>query len=128
MPTRSIVALFPLLLGGCMASASPAPAYHRGTYSPITEEEIAQLDATDLYTVIQSARPRWLVTQQSKTDLNNDEIVVYYGRVKLGGLAELRSIATGNAAGVYFLRPARAQMLLGNGHVSGAIMVEPAVQ
>lgn len=127
MPNRFAAALLPLLVGGCL-STSPGPTPRPGTYTPISGDEIAHSDATDLYTVVRSARPRWLVTQQSQTDLTNEEIVVYYGRVKVGGVNALRQIATGDAAGVTFLRPARAQLLLGNGHPSGAIMVEPAVQ
>lgn len=122
------LALVPLvLLAACATTANPSSGRTSPGNAPITEAELEQFSANDLYAAIQSLRPRWLRVQQIATNSSSNVLVIYYGQSRLGGPETLRNVPIGDVRSVTFLRPAEAQMRFGNNHASGAIVVEPAV-
>lgn len=120
-----VAALLLLLVASACAPNSAGGRTSRGD-APITVEELESSRANDLYTAIQSLRPRWLRVQQIATNSASNVVVVYFGQSRLGGLESLRNVPVGDVSSVVFLRPAEAQMRFGNNHASGAIVLEPA--
>jgi hypothetical protein len=115
-----------------LAATACAPATTGGRTSagnaPITAEELESSRANDVYSAVQSLRPRWLRVQQIATNSASNAVVVYYGQSRLGGLESMRNVAIGDVSSVVFLRAAEAQLRFGNNHASGAIVLEPARQ
>jgi hypothetical protein len=86
-------------------------------------EEIRASSASNLYDVIRSHRPEWLI-KRGQTSINNEgDIVVYVDNVALGGPESLKSIDVQSVQSVRFLTASEAQMRYGVGHMHGAIVV-----
>jgi hypothetical protein len=117
-----------LLLTACAGTPGQTAGRASSGSAPISQAELEQASAADLYTVIQTLRPRWLRVPQIATNSSSNLLVVYYGQSRLGGPETLRNIATGDVRSVTFLRPAEAQLRFGNNHASGAIVLEPAAR
>lgn len=106
----------------------------------ITTAEIRQSGKADVYSVVASLRPEWLVTRGTHsmretpqggsvgrsvviTDEGDPSIVVYLDDVRLGGIGELRQIGAAEVTHVEYLTPAEATLRFGAGHSHGAIVV-----
>ncbi|MGI9179790.1 MAG: hypothetical protein ACR2H9_04730 [Longimicrobiaceae bacterium] len=116
-----------VLLAACATAPNQSAGRASAGNAPITEAELYDSSANDLYTAIQMLRPRWLRVQQVATNSSSNLLVVYYGQSRLGGPESLRGVAIGDVRLVTFLRPPEAQLRFGNNHTSGAIVLEPAV-
>ena len=89
----------------------------------LAAEEIRTSSASNLYDVIRSYRPEWLI-KRGQTSINLEgDIVVYMDNVALGGPESLKSIDAQSVQSVRFLNASEAQMRYGNGHMHGAIVV-----
>lgn len=89
----------------------------------LSAEEIKSSSASNLYDVIRSHRPEWLI-KRGQTSINLEgDIVVYIDNVALGGPESLKSIDVQSVQVVRFLNASEAQMRYGVGHMHGAIVV-----
>lgn len=109
----------------------------------ITTEELREAGNQSAYDVVQRLRPRWLVTRGtnslSETPRGwgagrqvvivpgNDKIKVYLDDVRLGGVAEMRKIASDGLTSIRFLNPRDATLRYGTGHTHGAILLSAGV-
>jgi hypothetical protein len=93
----------------------------------ISQEEMAQSGATNLYDVVQRLRPQWLTgTSSSNWSGGGQAIVVYQNDTQLGGLDALRQLSPGYAEAMRFLDGSEASNTLpglGSRRVAGAIVV-----
>jgi hypothetical protein len=89
----------------------------------LTAEEIKSSSASNLFDVIRSHRPEWLI-KRGQTSINLEgDIVVYVDNVSLGGPESLKGIDVHSVQVVRFLNASEAQMRYGVGHMHGAIVV-----
>lgn len=93
----------------------------------ISQEEIAESGATNMYEVVQRLRPAWLHGGgASNLGGGGTGIVVYQGNTPLGGLDALRQMAPGYAEALRFMDGPEASNTLpglGSRRVAGAIVV-----
>lgn len=93
----------------------------------ISQEEMVQSGATNLYDVVQRLRPEWLRgTSASNFRGGGQTIVVYQNNTQLGGLDALRQLSPGYAEMLRFLDGSEASNTLpglGSRRVAGAIVV-----
>lgn len=124
MRLRSAVLLAVVALAAACGGATPAPrAEQRGMDAPITEEEIEESQAQDLYTVIQTLRPQWLTRRRQQSISSQTPLHVYVNRTRLGTVDELRNMPATSATSIAFLSPGQAQFRFGAGNTNGAIVV-----
>ena len=114
--------LFLLATAAC-ASSSQGPRTARRDARLLSAEEIRTSSASNLYDVIRSQRPEWLI-KRGQTSINLEgDIVVYVDNVALGGPESLKSIDVHSVQNVRFMNASEAQMRYGVGHMHGAIVV-----
>lgn len=93
----------------------------------ITQEEIAESGATNLYEVVQRLRPAWLRGgSASNISGGGTGYVVYQNNTPLGGLDALRQMSPGYAESLRFLEGTEASNVLpglGSRRVAGAIQI-----
>lgn len=133
------------LSGFAVSSALGGPGTAPGRLVPsgrniITTAEIRQSGKADVYSIVSSLRPEWVVTRGTHsmretpqggsvgrrvviTDEGTPSIVVYLDRVRLGGIGELRQISAAEVTLVEYLTPSEATLRFGGGHTHGAIVV-----
>lgn len=106
------------------ASSTPGPRTSgRRDARLLGAEEIRTSSASNLYDVIRSQRPEWLI-KRGQTSINLEgDIVVYIDNVALGGPESLKSIDVQSVQSARFLNASEAQMRYGVGHMHGAIVV-----
>lgn len=113
-----------LLLAAACASTTQGPRTSgRRDARQLTAEEIRTSSASNMYDVIRSQRPEWLI-KRGQTSINLEgDIVVYVDNVALGGPESLKSIDAQSVQAARFLNASEAQMRYGVGHMHGAIVV-----
>jgi hypothetical protein len=117
------VALVLLVTAACASSTSSGRTSGRRDARVLTAEEIRASSASNMYDVIRSHRPEWLI-KRGQTSINMEgDIVVYVDNVALGGPESLRSIDVQSVQSARFLNASEAQMRYGVGHMHGAIVV-----
>jgi hypothetical protein len=131
-PTRGLLALAILLSGaGCGGgAASPGP----GADSPgsrtdlITIEEIDQRGQySNLYTLIEVLRPRWLRSQGPDTLLGQQgQVQVHVDGNRFGGVEALRNLSAAGVTSIQWIDPIDAAARYGLNHSHGAIIVSTA--
>jgi hypothetical protein len=92
--------------------------------SVISGAELNQRDWRNCYEVVETLRPFWLVKRGPKAGGYAEEIWVYEGNVRLGGVETLRGISASNVISLQFLDMSSAQQRWGPGHMHGVILVE----
>jgi hypothetical protein len=127
MRTRLPLLALALALSACLPPSAPSTPAHAGGDAPIQAQELVRLGARDAFSAVQTLRPRWLLAAQPQTLTGRDGLVVYFETLRLGGVESLRSLSTADIGGIEYLRPARAQLRFGSGHLNGAIVVSPAL-
>jgi hypothetical protein len=116
-----VVVLF--VTDACASSTTQRRTSARRDTRSLTAEEIKTSSASNLYDVIRSYRPEWLI-KRGQTSINLEgDIVVYVDNVALGGPESLKSIDVQSVQHVRFLNASEAQMRYGVGHMHGAIVV-----
>ena len=120
----SRLAALALVLGAAVACASSNPrSSGRRDARILGAEEIRASSASNLYDVIRSQRPEWLI-KRGQTSINYEgDIVIYVDNVALGGPESLKSIDVLSVQSARFLNASEAQMRYGVGHMHGAIVV-----
>jgi hypothetical protein len=124
-----------LLLGGfaALAFAAACAGGPRSRLSPglrdqyqLQADELVSLGpSASLYEVVERLRHRWLEARSSNlVPEATDQIGVYVGSRRLGGVNELRYIAARNVASARFIAAREASALYGPGHANGVILVE----
>ena len=125
MRSSRLAALAVLLVvtAACASSQTEARRTTRRDARLLTSEEIKSSSASNLFDVIRSHRPEWLI-KRGQTSINLEgDIVVYVDNVALGGPESLKSIDVQSVQVVRFLNASEAQMRYGVGHMHGAIVV-----
>lgn len=118
-----IAAAAMLLLSAACATTSTGDGSDPNLLTP---EEIAEVNASSLYEVVNRLRPRWLEVRSSRSFEAETSVVVFQNETLLGGTETLRRY--GPEAG-YSLRymdgeAASASLSgLGSRHVEGAIII-----
>lgn len=122
----SRLAALALVLGAAVACASSTQGPRssgRRDARILGAEEIRASSASNLYDVIRSQRPEWLI-KRGQTSINYEgDIVIYVDNVALGGPESLKSIDVLSVQSARFLNASEAQMRYGVGHMHGAIVV-----
>jgi len=128
MSTHRLITVFAFLIfAGCTAlpagsgAASPASPASSRTY--ITQEEVRAASASTALDAVRALRPAWLVKRGPQSVSFEADIVVYFGRARMGGVQALSEIAAGTITSLEFLDPAAANYRFGAGHPYGAIIV-----
>jgi len=121
-------AVLPVILSiAVVACASLEGAGERSSSNVITQEEIAESNARNLYEVVERLRPRWLVARGGSRSFGSETgILVYQGQTRLGGPDVLRQLGLDSARRLEYLDATTAAATLpgiGSGHVSGAIVI-----
>jgi hypothetical protein len=125
MRSSRLVALTLLLCvtAACAASSPGSRTAGRRDARALSVEEIRAASASNMYDVIRSQRPEWLI-KRGQTSINMEgDIVVYVDNVALGGPESLRSVDVQSVQSARFLNASEAQMRYGVGHMHGAIVV-----
>jgi hypothetical protein len=122
----------------CLALAAVLPLFFACVQGPVrnapgtdpnllTSEQLREVDARNLYDVIERLRPRWLTVRGGPRSFGLEtEIVVFQNEMYLGDVSTLRNLG---ADGVYTIRwldgPTASATLPGmsSRHVSGAIVI-----
>jgi hypothetical protein len=119
--TTIVILLF--VMAACGSSGTQRRTSARRDTRSLSAEEIRTSSASNLYDVIRSHRPEWLI-KRGQTSINLEgDIVVYVDNVALGGPESLKSIDVQSVQFVRFLNASEAQMRFGVGHMHGAIVV-----
>jgi hypothetical protein len=125
MRSSRLAALAVLLLftAACASSPTQERRTTRRDARMLGADEIRSSAASNLYDVIRSYRPEWLI-KRGQTSINLEgDIVVYVDNVALGGPESLKSIDVQSVQSARFLNASEAQMRYGVGHMHGAIVV-----
>ena len=125
MRSSRLAALAVLLLAtaACASTSTAGRTSGRRDARVLSAEEIKASSASNLYDVIRSYRPEWLI-KRGQTSINLEgDIVVYVDNVALGGPESLKSIDVQSVQSARFLNASEAQMRYGVGHMHGAIVV-----
>jgi hypothetical protein len=119
----AVLALLLLFTAACASTSAQRRTTGRRDARTLSAEEIRLSSASNLYDVIRSYRPEWLI-KRGQTSINYEgDIVVYVDNVALGGPELLKSIDVQSVQVVRFLNASEAQMRYGVGHMHGAIVV-----
>jgi hypothetical protein len=121
----SRLAALAVMLGAAVACASSQGPRTSGRRDAriLGAEEIRASSASNMYDVIRSQRPEWLI-KRGQTSINLEgDIVVYVDNVALGGPESLKSIDVQSVQSARFLNASEAQMRYGVGHMHGAIVL-----
>ncbi|HKG90950.1 MAG TPA: hypothetical protein VKA84_03590 [Gemmatimonadaceae bacterium] len=110
----------PLACGGKKQSDSQARP--RVNTTMLTREEITSGHWANAYDLIESMRPRWLSSRGADLlDGSSVEVQVYLDDQRLGGTANLRSIALDDIMSIQFIDPVSAAARWGPDHHNGVI-------
>lgn len=120
------VAADAVALAGC---APARPGAVRSDREVIERAEIEQhlaVGITDMYDLIQRARPRWLERRGDRSFALETVILVYHHQQRLGDIEILRNLRPDNVVRIERLDAAAAGLLPGarNQHVEAAIVFE----
>ena len=109
-------------LAGCATTPSPVSPE---SSSHITADEIAALNATTAYQIIQRTRAEFLHSRGPVTILTgaSSSPVVYVDNVRYGTVTALRGISASDVAEIWFLSSGDATTKYGMGHAAGVIEV-----
>jgi hypothetical protein len=123
-PSRlAVLGLLLIVTASCASSSQGPRTSARRDARQLSSEEIRTTSASNMYDVIRSQRPEWLI-KRGQTSINLEgDIVVYVDNVALGGPEALKSIDVHSVQNVRFLSASEAQMRYGVGHMHGAIVV-----
>lgn len=107
-----------------VAACGPAPEdgpMPRGNARLISQEEIAQTPAPNLYELVQRLRPGWI--QQRSAQGQFGYPTVYMGSQPLGSVDRLRELNPSNVAEIRYMDPIEATSRFGLGVPFGVIQV-----
>jgi hypothetical protein len=109
------------------AAQAEAPAREsrvRRNPNLITAQELAESNQTELFSVVQALRPRWLQVRGRASMALSEVVRVYVDGVPAGSPAALRGVQTRSVRSVRYLNGTVASQRYGTDHGAGAILVE----
>ncbi len=111
---------------GCASTGGTTDEGNRSDL--LTREQVLSVDATNLYTVIQRLRPRWLTVRSMRSMGNMEtQIVVMQNDMYLGNADHLRQMSPELAYEIQYMDGARAAAMLpgitSGQHVEAAIII-----
>lgn len=129
--SRFFAALFfPAFLAGCAGTSSNAATSTttgvRANPNVISAEEIRTAAAANAHDLVTGLRPRWLYKRGPQSSAGVNDIVVYMGSARMGGLESLREIPASTLDLLEYLDATKANYKFGRGHPFGAIVVHLA--
>lgn len=114
-----------VLVSACAISSAEEQT---GTdFNRITEEELRETRAVNLYELVERERPRWLISRGARSFHLETEIVVAVDRRYYGGVDALRQFKPEEVHEMVYLDGPTATATingLGSRHVEGAIALE----
>ncbi|HJR62621.1 MAG TPA: hypothetical protein VJ803_02905 [Gemmatimonadaceae bacterium] len=121
---RRLLLLFLLVAPLAACASTPTPVSPESS-SHITADEIASLNATTAYQIIQRTRAEFLHSRGPVTILTgaSSSPIVYVDYVRYGSVSALRGISASDVAEIWFLSSRDATTKYGMGHAAGAIEV-----
>lgn len=121
---RTMGAAAVLTLGACVAQrSSVAPG---GDPMVITQQQIAQVQATNAYDAVSHLHGEFLVSRGRESSNPNVPVVpvhVYVDNSFFGGVSALRDIPATDIAEIKLYQSYEAQYKFGSGHTGGVIQV-----
>lgn len=120
-----VLPVLTLFLIGCATTDADKQRGSRAQLNQITAEEIAAINLSSAFDVVQSLRPNWL-RERGPVSLRNpqaNQVVIYVDGTRLGGMEFLRQIRAGTIASMEYLSGPEATFRFGINHVGGAILV-----
>jgi len=122
LPVLTLILLGVALTAGCGGVGTS------GSYDAnrITADDMAGVNASDLYEVVQRLRPRWLQVRSPRGMETETRVVVFLHRTYLGGTEELRRMGLDVAEWLEYRSGSDVVGELsipGSAHVQGAIIV-----
>jgi len=123
------IAALALILVMSACAAGMEGSERSGSSTLITQEELARVEANNLYEAVQRLRPRWLTVRSTRSMGLETEVVVVQGNTVIGGTSALRDFAVDAASSLRFMDgPTASASLTGLGgrHVAGAIVINTA--
>ncbi len=123
----SLLASIPILFALALTAGCGGVA-NSGSFDAnrITADDMAGVNASDLYEVVQRLRPRWLQVRSPRGMETETRIVVFLHRTYLGGPEELRRMGLDVAEWLEYRSGSDVVGELsipGSAHVQGAIIV-----
>ena len=103
--------------------ANPERPRRRSSRGPITEEEIREERAANLYVLIQRLRPRWLRVRGVDVPSAAPDVVVYEDFNRRGYTEVLKTMGTENVFEIRFVDPINARTEYGAQHEQGVIVI-----
>lgn len=122
MRFRPLVALLAcaLLAAACAKHGNSGPDASRDI---VTHAQLIENHFQNAYDAIAALRSNWLQVRGTDSFVSPSEIVVYYDDVKLGGVAQLRTIPTETIEYIRHYSGTDATTRWGVGHSAGVILV-----
>jgi hypothetical protein len=110
----------------------PAVEERRST-TVITEAELRNSSATNLYQAVQVMRPQWLRTRgptslggTARTGGEGSQLMIYMDNTRYGSVESLRSLSLQGIVELRYLDASEATNRFGTGHTMGAIVIKHA--
>lgn len=114
-----------VFLSGCASGGSAGSGINSNV---LTQAEIQEALASNLYEVVEKLRPRWLqIRAQTSLTQTGGEIGVFINRTHQGGVEVLRSLTIDGVTGMRYMDGPQASAALrsaGGTAFAGAIIVE----
>jgi len=113
---------------GSSAGATPS----RRDRSVITEEDLKQSNASNLFEAVQRLHPEWLIARNGATVANSrsagaatgaNDVQVYLDTQRAGSVDILKQLTTTRATTLKYYSASEAQARFGNGNLNGVIQV-----
>jgi hypothetical protein len=118
----TVMLLLAMLVSACSSTPIPERA-ERGGRAVLTHTEIHATNLADAFAVVQSLRPQWLRTPGANSFGASDQVQVYLDGNRMGGIDQLRQIATRSIMSMQYLTGLEAAQRWGLNHGAGAIVV-----
>jgi len=124
---RAGLATFAVLAAAACASAGqhPGGTESRSNEDVVTGEELASAPQTDLFSYIQSHRPRWFERRAGLTFNENQyvEVEIFLDNTPMGTPDVLHSFPLRGAAELRYYAPDEAEARFGVGYIAGVIQI-----
>jgi hypothetical protein len=92
----------------CSRAGDPVPITpSRGDMKTVSAEDLASAVHMNLYDYLVAERPRWL--RGSQTSLGAQQVIVFLGETRLGGIQTLKNLSTNTVLAARYFEASAAQ-------------------
>lgn len=115
-----------LIITSATACASGQPSsgdVGRPDANLITQEQIRHHNFRNAYDAVQALHPNWLETKGVDSLRNPSQVLVYVDNSRMGGINELRYVASAGIGYIRYYNGTEASTRWGLGHGAGVIFV-----